>query len=163
VKIKPIIKRCAVLLLFCSPTAFAQSLSNECYKHIYEATSAEHLEPLRVAIRAFESKGCPTSSSAAEKDSAPSIAGVTFLHYTQSKKRVKALEQAIVLAVARKSSETGGSVQDYVVTKIEKGGGGIILKEASKSDNTIRLNVDPKQLKEGQRVRVERDTVERNK
>jgi hypothetical protein len=153
----------APFFLLFSPMTIAQSLSSECYKHIYEATSAENLDVLRVAISAFESKGCPTSRSGVNANSTPSIELVSFLLYQQSKKRVKALEQAIAVVAARKPTENGGSVQDYVVTKIEKGGGGIILKEASKSDNTIRLNVDPKQLKEGQRIRVARETAERNK
>jgi hypothetical protein len=147
---------------FAASICHAQALSNACYKHIYDATSAENIGTLRDAINAFESQGCPTSRPGVSASTMPSIEVVSFLLYKQSKKRITALEQSTVLAAARKI-ESGGSVQDYVVTKIEKGGGGIVLKEASKLDNTIRLNVDPKQLKEGQRIRIERETVERNK
>jgi hypothetical protein len=156
------LKVSTLALWFAASICHGQALSNACYKHIYEATSAEYIGTLRDAINAFESQGCAAPPPVVNASSKPSIEVVSFLLYKQSKKRITALEQSTVLAAARKI-ESGGSVQDYVVTKIEKGGGGIVLKEASKLDNTIRLNVDPKQLKEGQRIRVERETVERNK
>ena len=101
----------------------AQSVSSTCFSYVYNATAAEQKELPKQAIKGFETAGCYDTLRAKvaglTSGSIPTTEAAVFLPYSQSKKRLDALEKApptpFVLSGDAASSGSGGFSVGYVV------------------------------------------------